>query len=183
MPVSSIDPFGLESSDNPPPGSFGLEQHLLGALLAKGGPSATDLPVSSHHFADPVHGIIFEYLAARAAAGYAGDTLLRDVAAGSVPALELMLMTDGGSAYLHQLAVSAEGLVLNLVEDAATIRDCWARRQLIDLGERLVQLGEKVVQDAFTLASGAPAGDQAKAVLERLKQAVADAERIGSAAP
>lgn len=181
MPASSIEFFEL--SGDMPPGNARLEMHLLGALLAKDGPSATDLPVSSHHFADPVHAAIFEHLAARAAAGYAGDTLLRDVAAGSVPALELMLMTDGGSPYLHQIAVSAQDLEINLVEAAASIRDYWMRRQLIDLGESLVQLGEEAVQDAFTLASGASAGDQAKAVLERLKQAVADAERIGSAAP
>ncbi len=175
MPVSSIDPFGLESSDNPPPGSYGLETHLLGVLLNRNDPVPTDLPVSSHHFADPVHGVIFEHLAARAAAGYAGDTLLRDVAAGRAPALELMLMTDGGSAYLDQIVVSAEGLALNLVEGAATIRDGWVRRRLIDLSERLLQ-------DAFDgalVVHATPAVDLAKAAIERLAAIIADAERIG----
>lgn len=181
MPASTTHFF--DQSFAVPPGNCGLEQRLLGALLAKDGPSATDLPVWSNHFEDPVHAAIFEQIVARALAGHAGDTLLQDVADGAEPALELVLEEVGGTAYLHQLAVSAQDLEINPVEAAATVRDYWIRRQLIDLGESLVQIGEKAVQDAFTLASGAPAEDQAKAALERLQQAVADAERIGSAAP
>ncbi len=178
MPASTTHLF--DPSFAVPPGNCGTERRLLGALLTKDGSSATDLPVQPHHFADPVHVAIFERIVAREVAGYAGSTLLQDVADGAEPALELVLEEVGGTAYLHQLAVSAQDLEINLVEAAASIRDYWIRRQLIDLGESLVPLGEKVVQDAFTLASGAPAGDQAKAVLERLQQAVADAERIGA---
>lgn len=129
--MNAIDPplFGL--SQRLPPANLEAEQALLGALLAnnKAYERVSEF-LAPEHFADAVHGRIFEAIARRIEAGQLADPVtLRSTFEHSG-----LLDEVGGPAYLAQLLSAMVGII-NAGDYGRTIYDAWIRRQLIDLGE------------------------------------------------
>ncbi|WP_149538622.1 replicative DNA helicase [Siccirubricoccus phaeus] len=167
--IDSPAPFAdggglLGLSQRVPPHNYQAEQALLGALLAnnKAYERVSEF-LAPEHFADPVHGRIFRAIQRRIEAGQLADVVtLR-------PEFEHSGLLDevGGPAYLAQLLSAMIGII-NAGEYGRIIHDCWLRRQLVDVGE-------EVVNRAF---GGEPELD-AKAQLEAAEQRLFDLAKDG----
>ena len=155
-----------------PPANLEAEQALLGALLANNKAyervSEFLLP---EHFADPVHGRIYAAIARRIERGQLANavTLKADLEASD--ALEEV----GGTAYLAQL-VSAMVGVVNAAEYGRVVHDCWLRRQLVDIGE-------EVVNRAFGDAEGLDGQAQVEAAEQALFELAARGPSEGGFVP
>ena len=117
-----------------PPANLEAEQALLGALLAnnKAYERVSEF-LEPEHFADGVHGRIYSAIRRRIEAGHLADavTLRQEMEAAGE------LAEVGGAAYLARLLGAMVGIV-NAGEYGRLIHDCWVRRQLVDLGETVV---------------------------------------------
>ena len=124
----------LGVSQRLPPSNVAAEQALLGALLAnnKAYERVSEFLVPEH-FADPIHGRIFQAISRRIEAGQLADavTLKAEFEHGGV------LDEVGGVAYLGQLLGAMVGII-NAGEYGRAVYDAWLRRQLIDIGETVV---------------------------------------------
>ncbi|HTR17934.1 MAG TPA: replicative DNA helicase [Acetobacteraceae bacterium] len=124
----------LGLSQRLPPSNERAEQALLGALLAnnKAYERVAEF-LAAEHFADPRHGRIYTAIARRIEAGQLADavTLKAEFEHSGV------LDEVGGIAYLAQLLTAMVGII-NAGEYGRAIYDAWLRRQLIDLGETVV---------------------------------------------
>jgi replicative DNA helicase len=132
--MDSIDTPLLGLSQRLPPSNRQAEQALLGALLANNRAYERVSEFLSHeHFADPVHARIFQAIARRCEAGQIADpvTLRAEFEHSGV------LDEVGGTAYLAQLLSAMVGII-NAGDYGRVIRDAWLRRQLIDIGEVVV---------------------------------------------
>ncbi len=135
---SNIAPFEGDQRSLPafrsPPHNFEAEKALLGAILANNNAfdRVTDF-LKSEHFADPVHGRIFDALA---------RLILRNQIADPVT-LRMFFEQDGsladvgGPRYLAELAASMVSII-NVNDYGRLIYDLHVKRQLIDLGEQVV---------------------------------------------
>jgi replicative DNA helicase len=134
--MNSFDssPSLLGLSQRLPPSNLQAEQALLGALLAnnKAYERVSEFLVAEH-FADPIHGRIFAAISRRVEAGQLADavTLKAEFEHSGV------LAEVGGAAYLAQLLSAMVGII-NAGEYGRAIYDSWIRRQLIDIGETVV---------------------------------------------
>jgi replicative DNA helicase len=128
----AFPPFGL-CSPRLPPSNIQAEQALLGALMIDPNPDLVGLRLAAEHFVDPIHGRILQVIARRIEAKQPADTatLRADLDPSGV------LGEVGGSPYLAQLAALAAPPG-SLPEYAASIRDAWIRRQMIWIGEEIV---------------------------------------------
>ena len=147
-----------------PPRNDQAEQALLGALLAnnKAYERVSEF-LAPEHFADPVHGRIYRAIQRRIEAGQLADVVtLRAEFEHSG-----LLDEVGGPAYLVQLLSAMVGII-NAGEYGRIVHDCWLRRQLVDVGET-------VVNRAF----GAEAELDAKEQLEAAEQALFDLAKDG----
>ena len=130
----NVDSPLLGLSQRQPPTNDRAEMALLGALLAnnKAYERVSEFLVPEH-FADPVHGRIYQAIARRVSEGRLADavTLKAEFEHSG------MLEEVGGTAYLAQLLTAMVG-VINAGEYGRAIHDAWIRRQLIDLGEEVV---------------------------------------------
>ena len=117
-----------------PPANLEAEQALLGALLANNAAfdRVSDF-LRAEHFADAMHGRVFAAIAARVGRGQIADavTLKAEFEHSGV------LDEVGGTAYLAQL-VSAMVGIINAGDYGRAIHDAWLRRQLIEIGENVV---------------------------------------------
>jgi replicative DNA helicase len=117
-----------------PPANLHAEQALLGALLAnnKAYERVSEF-LAPEHFADPIHGRIFAAIARRCEAGQLADAITLKAE------LEHSGLLDevGGSAYLAQLLAAMVGII-NAGDYGRAIHDAWLRRQLIEIGETVV---------------------------------------------
>ena len=132
--MNSIDSPLLGLSQRLPPSNLQAEQALLGALLAnnKAYERVSEF-LAPEHFADPIHGKIFAAIARRCEAGQIADpVMLRAEFEHSGGRDEV-----GGTAYLAQLLAAMVGII-NAGDYGRAIHDAWIRRQLIDLGEVMV---------------------------------------------
>ncbi len=124
----------LGLSQRLPPTNVQAEQALLGALLAnnKAYERVSEF-LTPEHFADPVHARIFTAIQRRCEAGQIADpvTLRAEFEHSG------MLDEVGGTAYLAQLLSAMVGII-NAGDYGRVIRDAWLRRQLIDIGETVV---------------------------------------------
>jgi replicative DNA helicase len=170
--IDSPAPFGdaggglLGLSQRVPPSNLQAEQALLGALLAnnKAYERVSEF-LAPEHFADPVHGRIFRAIQRRVEAGQLADVVtLR-------PEFEHSGLLDevGGPAYLAQLLTAMIGII-NAGEYGRMVHDSWLRRQLVDVGE-------EVVNRAF----GAEPELDAKMQLEAAEQRLFDLAKDGGA--
>ena len=127
-----LSSFGL--APRLPPSNLQAEQALLGALLANN--KAYDRVsefLAQEHFADPVHGRIFAAIQRRCEAGQLADAVTLKGEFEHSGALDEV----GGTAYLAQLLSSMVGII-NAGDYGRVVRDAWLRRQLIDVGEVMV---------------------------------------------
>ena len=156
----------LGLSQRIPPSNLAAEQALLGALLANNKAfERVGEYLAPDHFADPVHGRIFHGIKRRVEAGQLADAVtLRAEFEHSG-----LLDEVGGPSYLAQLLSAMVG-VINAGEYGQVIYDAWLRRQLVDLGE-------VVVNRAF----GAEAELDAKGQLESAEQALFELAKEGGA--
>jgi len=132
--MNSIDPPLLGLSQRLPPANLQAEQALLGALLAnnKAYERVADF-LAPEHFADPIHGRIFQAIARRIEAGQLADAVTLKAEFEHSGLLDEV----GGVAYLAQLLTAMVGII-NAGEYGRAIHDAWLRRQLIDIGETVV---------------------------------------------
>ena len=169
-----------------PPANLEAEQALLGALLAnnKAFERVSEF-LEPEHFADPVHARLYEAIRRRVEAGQLADAVTLRAEFEHSGLLEEV----GGTAYLAQLLAATVGII-NAGEYGRTVHDAWLRRQLIDLGEVMVnrafgsepelaargqlEAGEQALYDLATRG----AGDGGFLNFERaLAQAIESAER------
>jgi len=149
----------LGLSQRLPPTNLQAEQALLGALLAnnRAYERLSDFLLPDH-FADPIHGRVFAAIVRRVEAGQLADavTLKAEFEHSGV------LDEVGGTAYLAQLLSAMVGII-NAGEYGRAVYDAWIRRQLIDIGE-------VVVNNAF----GAQPELDGRAQVEAAEQALFD---------
>jgi replicative DNA helicase len=124
--------FGL--SQRLPPSNLEAEQALLGALLAnnKAYERVAEFLVQEH-FADSLHGRIYQAISRRIEAGQLADAVTLKAEFEHSGVLEEV----GGTRYLAQLLSAMVGII-NAGEYGRAIYDAWLRRQLIDIGETVV---------------------------------------------
>jgi replicative DNA helicase len=133
--MNTIDtPPLLGLSQRMPPSNLQAEQALLGALLAnnKAFERVAEF-LAAEHFADPVHGRIYAAIQRRVEMGQLADaiTLRSEFDHNGV------LDEVGGTAYLAQLLTAMVGII-NAGEYGRAIHDAWLRRELIEVGETVV---------------------------------------------
>ena len=166
--MNTIEPSLLGLSQRLPPSNLQAEQALLGALLAnnKAYERVGEFLVAEH-FADPVHGRIFAAIARRVDAGQLADavTLKAEFEHSGV------LDEVGGTVYLAQLLTAMVGII-NAGEYGKAILDAWLRRQMIDIGET-------VVNRAFGLDPELDGSDQVEAAEQALFDLASRGERDG----
>ena len=169
-----------------PPSNIQAEQALLGALLAnnKAYERVSEF-LAPDHFADPINGRIYQAIMRRVEAGQLADPVTLKAEFEHSGVLEEV----GGTPYLAQLLVAMVGII-NAGEYGRAIHDAWLRRQLIDIGETVVnnafgaasELGgaeqiEAAEQSLFVLATQGSAAGGFIAFEKALVEAIEGAER------
>jgi replicative DNA helicase len=184
--MNSIDSPLLGLSQRLPPSNLQAEQALLGALLAnnKAFERVSEF-LAPEHFTDPIHARIYQAIARRCEAGQIADpvTLRGEFEHSGV------LDEVGGTAYLAQLLSAMVGII-NAGDYGRVIRDAWLRRQLIDIGEVVVnrafgaeaeldgtQQIEAAEQALFDLASHGGADNKAMSFEKALTLAIEGAAK------
>jgi len=127
----------LGLSQRQPPCNLQAEQALLGALLANN--RAYDRVsgfLDPKHFADPIHGRIYQSIARRIDAGQLADAVVLKAEFEHSGVLQEV----GGTQYLAQLLSAMVGII-NAGEYGRAIHDTWLRRQLIEIGELAINSG------------------------------------------
>jgi replicative DNA helicase len=161
-----------ETAYRTPPMNLEAEQALLGAILAN---NAAFEKVSDfllpQHFSDPAHARIFEAC---------GTLIERGQIANAIQLKNLFereeLLSDvGGAQYLAKLQ-SSFVTIINAADYGRTIHDLYLRRQLI-------ALGEDVVNDAFEHDLDSDANRQIEGAEERLYNLAEAGEIEGGLAP
>lgn len=140
-----------------PPHNFEAEQALLGALLHNNTAyeNVSDFLLADH-FADETHGRIYQAIGRLVDRGQIADPItLRDYFS-----QDESLQEVGGAAYLVQLADSVISII-NVRDYGQTIRELYIRRQLIDVGEDMVN-------DAFDYDLDRSANDQIESAEQHL---------------
>lgn len=155
--MNSIDSPLLGLSQRLPPSNVQAEQALLGALLAnnKAYERVSEF-LAPEHFADPIHGRIYQAIARRIEQGQLADAVTLKAEFEHSGVLEEV----GGTAYLAQLLTAMVGII-NAGEYGRAIHDAWLRRQLIDIGET-------VVNRAFGMEPELDGGSQVEAAEQSL---------------
>ena len=143
-----------------PPTALKAEQTVLGHML-KWGDTYPEL--RSEQFADPIHSDIFERIRRRSDQRMPVSTaaIIDDFAHSDV------LDEVGGSVYLEQIAAQAPDFD-EAADAAALVRDCWARREIINLGEHLSTLGNDAIRGGFD-AGGVSGAEQARYIAVSLQ--------------
>ena len=132
--MNSIDPPLLGLSQRHPPSNDRAEMALLGALLAnnKAYERISEF-LSPEHFVDPVHGRIYQAIVRRVEAGQLADAVTLKAEFEHSGLLDEV----GGTKYFAELLTSMVGII-NAGEYGRAVHDAWLRRQLIDIGEVVV---------------------------------------------
>jgi replicative DNA helicase len=142
-----------------PPHNYEAEQALLGAILANNRVfDKVNEFLRSEHFADAVHGRIYDA---------AGKLIQRGQIANFLTLRNLFdqdpgLVEAGGAKYLARLE-NAVVTIINAEDYGHSIHDLYLRRELINLGE-------DVVNGAFTHDLDIPALDQLESAEQKLYQ-------------
>ncbi len=158
--VQAASPVSGELRPNRlPPYDTEAEQALLGAILNNN--AALDKVIDflkPEHFADSTHRKIFELCITMSERGDTADPLTLKRVMDGTPELERV----GGPNYLIQVANSVIGII-NTEQYGRLIHELYIRRQLINVGE-------EVVNDAFDEASEMSAENQIRKAEESLYQ-------------
>ena len=132
--MNALDTPLLGLSQRQPPTNERAEMALLGALLAnnKAYERVSEF-LTPEHFADPIHGRIYQAIVRRVERQELADAVTLKAEFEHSGVLEEV----GGTAYLAQLLTAMVGII-NAGEYGRAIYDAWLRRQLIDVGEEIV---------------------------------------------
>ena len=132
--MNTIDAPLLGLSQRHPPSNDRAEMALLGALLAnnKAYERVSEF-LAPEHFVDPVHGRIYQAIVRRVEAGQLADAITLKAEFEHSGLLDEV----GGTAYFAQLLTAMVGII-NAGEYGKAVHDTWLRRQLIDIGEVVV---------------------------------------------
>ena len=132
--MNSIDPPLLGLSQRHPPSNDRAEMALLGALLAnnKAYERVSEF-LSPEHFSDPVHGRIYQAIVRRVEAGQLADAVTLKAEFEHSGLLDEV----GGTKYFADLLTAMVGII-NAGEYGRAVHDAWLRRQLIEIGEVVV---------------------------------------------
>lgn len=180
--MNEVSPlFGL--SVRQPPSNAQAEQALLGALLTNNKVLDRCGDLRPEHFADPLHGKIFAAIVGTVAAGRLADAVTLHGQFAGDPDME----AAGGPGYLARLLAACVSLV-GASEYAREVILCWRRRQLVDIGETLVNAGfagdadpaEEASRGSAALDALLANGNSARkgaALIEAVDAAIAAAER------
>jgi replicative DNA helicase len=175
----------LGISQRLPPTNIAAEQALLGAMLSnnRAYDRVSDFLIPEH-FADPVNGRIFQAVARRVEQGQVADPVILRAEFEHSGVLDEV----GGTAYLAQLLTAMVGII-NAGDYGRAIYDCWVRRQLIDIGEVVVnnafgadteldgtQQIEAAEQSLFELATQSRSDDRMMTFEKALGLAIDNAE-------
>ena len=156
--MNSIDAIPLLGlSQRLPPQNLEAEQALLGALLAnnKAYERVSEF-LQPDHFVDPIHGRIYGAIVRRVEAGQLADAITLKAEFEHSGVLDEV----GGTPYLAQLLTAMVGII-NAGEYGRAVHDSWLRRQLIEIGE-------VVVNRAFGADPELAGGDQVEAAEQSL---------------
>ena len=186
-PITSLDTPLLGLSQRMPPSNAQAEQALLGALLAnnKAYERVAEF-LAPEHFADPIHGRIFAAIHRRVNNGQLADAITLRAEFEHTGVLDEV----GGTAYLSQLLTAMVGII-NAGEYGRAIHDAWLRRELIEVGEEVVnnafgadaeldgkQQVEAAEQRLFEIADKGAAASSGLVIFEKaLTAAIQGAER------
>lgn len=177
----------LGLSQRLPPSNPQAEQALLGALLANNKAYERVCGfLRPEHFADPVHGRIYGAIARRIDSRQLADAVTMKAEFEHAGVLDEV----GGTTYLAQLLSAMVGII-NAGEYGHAIHDAWLRRQLIDIGEDVVnnafgadpqldgiQQIEAAEQALFGLYSaGASSSDEPVSVADAIQAAIDEGEQ------
>src|SRR5690348_11612615 len=125
-----------ELSPRVPPHNYEAEMALLGAILANNLVfDKVNEFLRPDHFADALHGRIYEAAGKLIERGQIADALTLKSLFDQDPAL----IEHGGAAYLARLAGSVV-TIINAEDYGRVIHDLHLRRQLIELGEEMVNV-------------------------------------------
>ncbi|MGE3623651.1 MAG: replicative DNA helicase [Bdellovibrionales bacterium] len=129
--VVSSDPI---AASRQPPQNTEVEQALLGAILVNNVAfeKCNDI-INPEHFYDPVHGRIYAAITTLINRGQIADPKTLRAVFENDPALASL----GGAQYLSDLAASVI-TIINVEDYARLVHDLYLRRQLITLGEDVV---------------------------------------------
>ncbi len=176
VPLSEADGTPSDYRESPnyrePPVNFEAEQALLGAILAN---NAAFEKVSeflqAEHFADPIHARLF---------AACGKLIERGQFANAVQLKNLFdqeagLAEVGGARYLAELQ-SSYVTIINALDYGRTIHDLYLRREL-------VTLGEDVVNESFEQDLDVGARDVIESAEERLYHLAEAGQTEGGLAP
>ena len=142
--------------------------------------------LAPEHFADPVHGRIFAAITRRISNGQLADAVTLRAEFEHIGVLDEV----GGTAYLSQLLTAMVGII-NAGEYGRAIHDAWLRRELIDIGEEVVNNAfgaepeldgklqiEAAEQKLFDIADKGAVGSSGLIIFEKaLTTAIEGAER------
>ncbi len=135
-----------------PPSNVQAEQQVLGALLCKevsAYPEFGDI-LRHGHFADPLHGRIYDAIENHIRAALPENQLLFDAIQGDLSAaFEDHLQECGGIRYLGQLAKSYRTNPVDLRPAAETVVGAWHRRRVVDVADILSDTIAAAIKDAF----------------------------------
>ncbi len=117
-----------------PPANVQAEQALLGALLTnnRAYDRVSDF-LTGAHFADETNGRIYDAISRRIEAGQLADPVTLRAEFENTGVLDAV----GGTSYLARLLTSMVGII-NAADYGRVIHDAWIRRQLIDIGQDVV---------------------------------------------
>ena len=181
VPLDSTEAASYKS----PPHSLEAEQSLLGALLHNNNAyEKVSEFLQAEHFSQAVHGKIFESICHLIENGQVADPItLKDYFKN-----EEDLQSVGGHKYLIHLATSVVSII-NVYDYGRIIYDFYLRRQLIDLGENIVNdahthdLDTKAIDQVeqaekklFSLATAGQTGNNFHSFNKALTEAIQSAE-------
>jgi replicative DNA helicase len=130
----SVDSRPLGLYRRQPPNNVQAEQALLGALMANNKAyERVAAFLRPEHFYEPINGRIYGAIARRVEAEKPADAVTLKNEFEHNGCLEEV----GGTPYLSQLLASMVG-VINAGEYGRTVFDAWQRRQIIEIGENMV---------------------------------------------
>ncbi len=155
--MNVIDSPLLGLSQRIPPANMQAEQALLGALLANNRAYERVAEfLAPEHFADPIHGRIYAAIHRRVNNGQLADAITLRAEFEHTGVLDEV----GGTAYLAQLLTAMVGII-NAGEYGRAVHDSWLRRELIEVGE-------EVVNNAFGADAELDGKQQVEAAEQRL---------------
>lgn len=178
-----------------PPCNVEAEQALLGAILANNKALDRVGQLEPGHFVDLIHNRIFKEIRRIVGEGGIADPITLKAAFEHSGTLEEV----GGTKYLVQLLTAMVGII-NAGDYAKVIRDTWLRRELIDIGDIMVNAaygGDLEVADPVKCALDAVAmidsvvygnhalGDSSVSLddaMDRAIEAMNEAQRTGRVA-